>query len=168
MCRLRTVRTPHAQPALQTGHLQCRLKTPREKLAPLTNCARIRFAQEVSVRQHRCGGDGDQRGDALFVLAGLVWYRRQACEQLGMHARMNTSCTIRHGRHARLMCSQAAARQWSSHTMDVYGCTSRGQFELMVVHAVVQWFASVCCVCRPRAIARSTSHNACAARVMRG
>ena len=62
-------------------------ETPREKLAPLTNCARIRFAQEVSVRQHRCGGDGDQRGDALFVLAGLVWYRRQACEQLARHAR---------------------------------------------------------------------------------
>ena len=73
VCRLRTVRSPHAQPALQTGHLQCRLKTPREKLAPLTNCARIRFAQEASVRQHRCGGDGEQRGEALFVLAALVW-----------------------------------------------------------------------------------------------
>ena len=162
------MRFPLSQPALQTGHLQCRLKTPREKLAPLMNCARIRFAQEASVRQHRCGGDGEQRSEALFVLAAVVWCPRKACEHLGMHARMNTSLTIRHGRHARLMCSQAAGRQWSSQTMNIDGWTSRGQLHLIELHAVVQWFASVCCVCRPRAIARSTSHNACAARVMRG
>ena len=45
------------------------------------------------------------RGDARFVLAGLAWCPRQAREQLSMHARMNTSCTIRHGRYARLVCS---------------------------------------------------------------
>ena len=85
-----------------------------------------------------------------------------------MHARINTSCTIRHGRHACLMCSQAAARQWSSHTMDIYGSTSRGPLHVMVVHAVMQWLASLCRMCRPRAIAISTSLSACAARVVRG
>ena len=54
--------------------------------------------------------------------------------------------------------------------MDFHGCTSRGQVESVVLHAVVQWFASDCCVCRRRAIARSISHNACGvgeARVVR-
>ena len=105
-------------------------------------------------------------GDARFVLAALDWCLRQAREPLDMLARMNTSLCIRHvRRHARLLCSQAAARQRSSHTMDIFGCTSRGPLPLMVVHAVVQWAASVSSMCRPRAIARSTSHNACAARV---
>ena len=85
-----------------------------------------------------------------------------------MHARMNTSCTIRHGRHARLMCSQAAGRQWSSQAMDIYGYTSRGRLRMVLVHAAVQWLASVCRMCGPRAIARSTSLSACAARVVRG
>ena len=85
-----------------------------------------------------------------------------------MHARMNTSCTIQHGRHARLMCSQAAGRQWSSHAMDIYGSTSRGPLHVVVVHAVVQWLASLCRMCRPRTIARSTSLSACSARVVRG
>ena len=96
---------------------------------------------------------------------------RQVSLRASRHARTHEHLmhhTAMDGMRTRLVCSQAAARQWSSHTMDVYGCTSREQFELMVVHAVVQWFASDCCVCRPRAIARSTSHNACAARVMRG
>ena len=84
-----------------------------------------------------------------------------------MHARMNTSCTIQHGRHARLMCSQAAGRQWSSHAMDIYGSTSRGPLHVVVVHAVVQWLASLCRMCRPRTIARSTSLSACSARVER-
>ena len=84
-----------------------------------------------------------------------------------MHARMNTSCTIRHGRHARLMCSQAAGRQWSSQTMDIYGWTSRGQLHMVVVHDVVQWLPSLCRMCRPRTIARSTSLSACSARVVR-
>jgi len=70
--------------------------------------------------------------------------------------------------HARLMCSRAAARQWSSHAMDIYGSTSRGPLHVVVVHAVVQWLASLCRMRRPRAIARSTSHSACAARVVRG
>jgi hypothetical protein len=30
-----------------------------------------------------------------------------------MHSRMNTSLSTRRGQHDRLMCSQAAARQWS-------------------------------------------------------
>ena len=70
--------------------------------------------------------------------------------------------------HDRLMCSQAAARQWSLHTMVTCGLTSRGQLHLMVVHAVVQRLASVCRMCGPRSIAISTSLIACAARVVRG
>ena len=35
----------------------------------------------------------------------------------------------------------------STHTMDVYVFTNRGQLDLMVVQAVVQWFASFCCMC---------------------
>ena len=85
-----------------------------------------------------------------------------------MHARMNTSLSTRRGQHDRLMCSQAAARQWSLHTMITCGFTSRGQLHLMVVHAVVQRLASVCRMCGPRSIAISTSLIACAARVVRG
>ena len=107
-------------------------------------------------------------GDARFVLAALDWCLRQAREPLDMLARMNTSLCIRHGRHARLMCSQAAGRQWSSQTMDIFDYTSRGQLHMVLVYAAVQWLASLCRMCRPRAIARSTSHSACAARVVRG
>ena len=52
-------------------------------------------------------------------------------------------------------------RQWSSHKVDTYGCTSRGPLHLMVVHTVVQWLASLCRGCRRIAIARSTSHSVC-------
>ena len=107
-------------------------------------------------------------GDVRFVLAGLAWCRRQTREQLNMHSRIHTSLTTWHGRHARLMCSQAAGRQWSSQTMDIFDYTSRGQLHMVLVHAAVQWLASVCRMCRPRAIARSTSLSACAARVVRG
>ena len=69
---------------------------------------------------------------------------------------------------AHLMCSQAVEGQWSSHTMDFYDWTRRGPLQLVVVHAVVQWFASFCCVWRPRSIARSTSHIACIARDVSG
>ena len=107
-------------------------------------------------------------GDVRFVLAGLAWCRRQTREQLNMHSRIHTSLTTWHGRHARLMCSQAAARQWSLHTMDINGYTSRGPLHSMVVHAVVQWLPSLCRMCRPRTIARSTSLSACSACVVRG
>ena len=33
--------------------------------------------------------------------------------------------------------------QWSSHTMDTFGWTSRGPLQLLVVQVVVQWFASI-------------------------
>ena len=77
-----------------------------------------------------------------------------------MHACMIHMLTTRLAPHDRLMCSQAAARQWILHTLDINGYTSRGPLHSMVVHTVVQWFASFCRVCRPRAIARSTSHTA--------
>ena len=41
--------------------------------------------------------------------------------------------------------------------MDINGYTSRGPLHSMVVHAVVQWLPSLCRMCRPRTIARSTS-----------
>jgi len=85
-----------------------------------------------------------------------------------MHARMMHRLTTCHGPHDRLMCLQAAARQWSSHTVDINGCTSRVPLHLMVVHAVVQWLPSICRVCRPRTIAISTSLSACSACVVRG
>ena len=85
-----------------------------------------------------------------------------------MHACMIHMLTTRLAPHDCLMCSQAAARQCSLHTMDMNGYTSRGPLHSMVVHAVVQWLPSLCCMCRPRTIARSTSLSACSACVVRG
>ena len=87
-----------------------------------------------------------------------------------MHACMINMLTTRLAPHDRLMCSQAAARQWSVHTMDINGYTSRGPLHSMVVHAVVQcqWLPSLCRMCRPRTITRSASLSVCSARVVRG
>ena len=85
-------------------------------------------------------------------------------EPMYMHMGMCRGADVR----AHLMCSQAVEGQWSSHTMDFYDWTRRGPLQLVVVHAVVQWFASFCCVWRPRSIARSTSHIACIARDVSG
>jgi len=60
-----------------------------------------------------------------------------------MHARTTQSLTTRHGPHDSDMPGQVAAGQWSSHTVDFFGCTSRGPLQLMVVRAVMQWFASL-------------------------
>ena len=146
----------------------CTRPIAMENAAAVQQQLPLQRGAESSARNPAAAKCVEGRGDARFVLAELAWCHRQAREHLSMHARMNTSCTIRHGRHARLMCLQAAARQWSSHKMEIYGCTSRGKLHMVVLHAVVQWFASVCCMCRPRAIARSTTHNAFAARVVRG
>ena len=78
-----------------------------------------------------------------------------------MHSFMTHSLTTRYGPHDRCMPSQAVEVEWSSHTMDFYGWISRGPLQLVMVHAVVQWFALFRCVWRPRAIARSTSHSVC-------
>ena len=43
---------------------------------------------------------------------------------------------------ARLMCSQAVEGQWSSHTMDFYDCSRRGQLHWVMIHTGVQWFAT--------------------------
>ena len=56
--------------------------------------------------------------------------------------------TTRHGPHDSDMLGQAAAGQWSSHTVDNYRWATRGLLHLMMVHAAVQWFASSRCVCR--------------------
>ena len=87
----------------------------------------------------------------------------QARLRVAKHARMHDSHAdhARLAPHDRLMCSQAAARQWSLHTMDINGYTSRGPLHSMVVHAVVQWLPSFYRMCRPRTIARSTSLSAC-------
>ena len=73
VCRLRTVCTPHAQPGPQRGRLRSPLKTPCEKLAPLKNAACIRRAQETSAHNTDATKLVAGRGDALFVLAALVW-----------------------------------------------------------------------------------------------
>ena len=52
---------------------------------------------------------------------------------------------------ARLMCSQAVEGQWSSHTMDFYDCTRRGQLHWVMVHTGVQWCATRRCARRARA-----------------
>ena len=63
---------PHAQPGLQTGRLQSPLKIPCKKLAPLKNCACIRFAQEASAHNTDAEMMEDERGDARFELAKLA------------------------------------------------------------------------------------------------
>ena len=73
-------RFPHAHSALHTGRLQCRLKVPCEKLAPLKNAACLRRAQEASVHDTDVAMMEDEHDIALFVLAELAWYHRQACE----------------------------------------------------------------------------------------
>ena len=73
----------------------------------------IRFAQERALYNTDAEMMEVERGDTPFVLAGLAWCPSQAREQLDMHASMNTSLSTRRGQHDRLMCSQAAARQWS-------------------------------------------------------
>ena len=77
------------------------------------------------------------------------------------HSIQSVSVTVQSLRCSAQNSGPAAERQWSSHKVDKYGCTSRGPLHLMVVHAVVQWLASLCRGCRRRAIARSTSHSAC-------
>ena len=52
------------------------LKTPREKLAPLKIAACIRRAQEPSASNPAAAKCVEGRGDALFVLAALVWCGR--------------------------------------------------------------------------------------------
>ena len=96
-----------------------------------------------------------------------------------MHACMIYMLTTRLAPHDRLMCSQAAAKQWSLHdTMDTVSMAiqvvGRYAFEfrwyIISAYAVVQWLPSLCRMCRPRTIARSTttSLSACSARVVRG
>ena len=73
-------RTLHVQPGPQTGRLRSPLKTPCENLAPLKNAACIRRAQEASVHDTDVAMMEDEHDIALFVLAELAWYHRQACE----------------------------------------------------------------------------------------
>ena len=65
-------RVPLSQPGPQTGRLRSPLKIPRKKLAPLKNCACIRFAQEASAHNTDAEMMEDERGDARFVLAELA------------------------------------------------------------------------------------------------
>ena len=85
-------------------------------------------------------------GDVRFVLAGLAWCRRQTREQLNMHSRIHTSLTTWHGRHARLMCSQAAARQWSLHSYNGYQWLYKSwvvAFDGSACHGAI-WLPSLC------------------------
>ena len=133
-------RTAHGSPPVP-------VEGPMRKYCTAEDCRAHSVCAGASAHNIDAAMMEDERGNALFVLAGLGWCPRQAREQLGMYAHMNTSCTIRHARHGRLMCSQAAGRQWISQTMDIFDCTSCGQLHKVLVHAAVQWFASVCCMC---------------------
>ena len=59
----------------------------------------------------------NERNDALFALAALVWCRRQASESVEVHALMACLLTTWHGRVVR---SQAVEVQWSLHGVDLY------------------------------------------------
>ena len=76
--RHRTARSPRSQSGLQTGHLQSplNLKVPCKSVAPLMNCAFPLRAQEVSAHNPAAAKLVEGRGDALFVLAALVWCGR--------------------------------------------------------------------------------------------
>ena len=65
-------RVPLSQPGPQTGRLRSPLKIPCKKLAPLKNCACIRFAQEASAHNTDAEMMEDERGDARFELAKLA------------------------------------------------------------------------------------------------
>ena len=56
-----------------------------------------------------------------------------------MHSFMTHPLITRHGPHDSDMLGQAAARQWSSPTVDNYDWTRRGPLQLMVLHTAVQW-----------------------------
>ena len=76
--------------------------------------------------------------------------------------------------HTVLTCvlTSCARRRWKGSGAHIQWISMIGhavaRCSLVVVHAVVQWFASFCCVWRPRSIARSTSHIACIARDVSG
>ena len=59
-CRLRTVRTPHAQPGLQTGRLQSPLKyeDPVQKACTAEELCVHSFCAGSERSQHRRGDDG--------------------------------------------------------------------------------------------------------------
>ena len=61
---------------LQTGRLQSPLKVPCKSVAPLMNCAFLRRAQEASAHNTDAVMMEVERGDALFMLAGLAWCPR--------------------------------------------------------------------------------------------
>ena len=69
-------------------------------------------------RHHTAAATSDnERKDALFTIAALIWYRRQASGSVEVHARMACLLTTRHDRVVR---SQAVEVQWSSHQVDFY------------------------------------------------
>ena len=50
--------------------------------------------------------------------------------------------------------------------MNFYDCSRRGQLDMIVVHAGVQWFGSGRSFCRAIPIAGSPSHSACLSHVL--
>ena len=52
------------------------LKVPCEKLAPLTSCALLRLRSQVRLHDTGAAVMEDERGNALFALAGLARRRR--------------------------------------------------------------------------------------------
>ena len=154
-------------PACATG------RADRSPPLPVEDRARIRCTAEELCAHSVCAGC--ERSPTPMRRRWGAARRGALCARC---SRLVSQVSLRASRHARThehllhhtawtACSPhvlagrrlAAGRQWSSHTMDFYGCTSGGQLDLVLVHAAVQWFASVCSMCRPITNARSTSHS---------
>ena len=72
------------EPGPQTGRLRSPLKTPCEKLeAPLNTAVTVRsfVCTVASVHDTDVAVMENEHDIALFVLAELAWYHRQACSK---------------------------------------------------------------------------------------
>ena len=63
-------------------------KIPYKKIELLKNAARLRFAHECWLSNPCAVVITTARGDALFALAALHWYRSHACQPVAMHLSM--------------------------------------------------------------------------------
>ena len=63
-------------------------QSPCKNIAPLTNAARLGFAQALQLTDPHTRMVVAARGDALFGLADLVLGQCEACQPLAMHLSM--------------------------------------------------------------------------------
>ena len=72
----------------ETGQPRPRIKIRCKKIELLKNAARLRFAHECWLSAPCAVVITTARGDALFALAALHWYRSHACQPVAMHLSM--------------------------------------------------------------------------------